>query len=314
MPPVSTQPSLDQWRGELAKALEGPLRGAARAGEFSLLRPSAAVADDAMKLLIKDARGRPMAVALCSPRFAPDGVAGGYRRARAIREALGPKLAVHVAEPLHEGQFQGLSYAILPFYQSLSGSRIFNKLQRMALTPCLFEWLREAARATRSEPAVGEADQEIVRGLEALEATEAMPPHVRTAAETGLNRLRSGLWSPRRVVMHGDLWLGNVMYASSAARADQFVVIDWGTSRVDGLPFDDLVRIGHSLGVSARRLRGEVFRMARILDCDPADARSHLAASLGVLGFSLNEFPFDNYVALARYAMDKLDEALVGIG
>jgi len=314
MPPASTQPGLDQWRSELMENLEGPLREAARWGDLSLLRPPGEVADDAMKLLIRDARGRPVGVALCSPPFAPDGVAFGCRRAESARRAMGPKLAVHVVEPLREGRFQGLSYVVLPYYRSLSDSRIVRKLQRMALAPRLFGWLREIVRTTRSEPAVGEADPEIARGLEALAATEAMPPHVRTAAETGLNRLRDGLWSPRRVLMHGDLWLGNVMLSPPGARVDRFVVIDWGTSRVDGFPFDDLVRIGHSLGASTRRLRAEVLAHARLLDCDPVDARGYLAASLGVLGFSLNQFPFEKYVELARYSMNRLDEALAGGG
>lgn len=318
---VSTRPSLEQWRRELSENLEGPSREALRSGALSLLRPPGEVADDAMKLLLRDARGLPVAVALCSPPFDPEAVSQGFHRVELARRALGPDLSRHVVEPLHQGRFAGLSYAVLPFYGSLSDSRIFRRLQRMALAPRLFGWLRAATKATMSEPAAGTSDREIVAGLESLSKIQAMPPQVRSAAETALERLGGGAWSPRRTLMHGDFWLGNVMLASSGAFRSpleawrgRFVVIDWGTSRVDGLPFDDLIRIGHSLGASPRRLGAEIVAHVRLLGCELADARSYLAASLGILGLSLNQFPFERYVSLARYTMNRMDGALAAVG
>lgn len=314
--------SLDCWRRELSDNLDGPLAEAPRSGDISLLRPPAEVADDAMKLRIRDAAGRSVAVALCSPRFDPEAVANGFRRTKLVRRALPPGLAAHVVKPIHQGRLDGLSYAVLPFYGSLSDSRVVRKLQRMAMAPRLFGWLRKVARATRTdhEPDSESLDREFAEGLESLLKTEAMPTSVRKAAQKAMARLESGAWRPRRVLSHGDFWLGNVMLKSPGAtwplgkRLDRFVIIDWGTSRVDGIAFDDLIRIGRSLGVSPRRLGAEVRKHARLLDCDPVDARSYLAASLGILGQSLNQFPFENYVSLARHSMDAMDKALAAAG
>lgn len=321
MSPGLARPSLDDWRHELSEALKDPLNGASRSGDLSLLRPPGEVADDAMKLLIRDAEGRSVAVALCSPRFDPEAVAKGFRKAESARQALEADLSAHVVEPLHQGRLDGLSYAVLPFYGALSDSRIVRKLQRTAMVPRLFDWLRGVARATMTERDSDEANREIAEGLESLSKTEAMPAPVLEAAKTALRRLENGAWRPRRILSHGDFWVGNIMLASPEAsrwpfgkRLDRFVVIDWGTSRVDGIAFDDLIRIGRSLGASPRRIGAEVAAHAQLLDCELDDARSYLAASLGILGLSLNQFPFENYVALARYSMNTMNEALAAAG
>ena len=213
-----------------------------------------------------------------------------------------------VLEPLIEGRYSGLSYAVLPYCESLSKSRVVNRLQRMALAPALYRWLRRSDGATMSEPL--RFDREIAAALGALEQTKGMPHRVRAAADRALDRLDTGVWIPRRVLMHGDFWLGNVLVRSKAMLGgrrgpwwDRFVVIDWAGSRSDGFAFWDLFRFAQSVGASGRRLSSEVAARAQMLGCDPRDACSYLAAAIGDLGLHLNHFPFDRYVQLAGSVM-----------
>jgi hypothetical protein len=305
---------LNEWRRELAKPLTSVFGGTP---QISLLCPPKAVADDTSKFLVRDAQGEPRGVVLCSSFVDPDMVAHGMERARSAQRAVKENLKTYILEPLLEGRCCGLSYALLPYCGSLSGSRVVNRIQRTVLGPALFRWLRRSAQATVSEPSAG-VDHEIDAALEALEKTQGMSRSVRAAAEQALNRLHNGLWIPRRVLMHGDFWLGNILLRSkempSARRSpwwDRFVVIDWAGSRLDGFAFWDLFRLAQSVRASNRRLSHEVVAWARMFDCDPTDARSYLAAALGDLGLHLNHFPVERFVELADSVMRDADRVLV---
>jgi hypothetical protein len=300
---LEAPPGLTEWSGELAGPLTELFGGPPH---ISLLCPPKDVADDSVKLLVSDPRGRSRGVVLCSTLIDPEMVARSVQHARSARCALGEALKGSILEPLLEGRHRGLSYAVLPYCDSLGTSRVANKIQRLAIAPALFRWLRRSAEATMSAPAAEGVDREIAAALESLEGTQALPPRVRSAAETALERLNSGVWVPRRVLMHGDFWLGNVLFHSKRSREgrgkpwwDRFVVIDWGGSRLDGFPFWDLFRIAQSVGASDRRLAAEAAAQAGLLGCEPRDARSYLAAALGDLGLHLNHFPFENYARLA---------------
>jgi hypothetical protein len=275
------------------------------------------VADDTSKFLVRDQSDRPRGVVLCSSPVDPDSVAGGMERARAARGALRGDLKESVLEPLREGRYCGLSYAMLSYCDSLSSSRVVNRLQRMALAPAVFRWLRQSEGATMSGPPSEGVDREIAAALESLERTQGLSHRVRIAAERALDRLNSGLWAPRRVLMHGDFWLGNILIRPKPSPGgrptpwwDRFAVIDWAGSRLDGFAFWDLFRFAQSVGASSRRLSFEIGARARILACAPEDARSYVSAALGDLGLHLNHFPFDRYAQLADSVIGDVDRAL----
>jgi hypothetical protein len=286
---------------------------------MGLLCPPKAVGDDTAKFLIRDPGGRPTAVLLGSPPDYPDAVHRSMSRARAARSALGPELGRVVLDPLVEGRASGLSYAVLPYCAPWSENRLVGRIQRLALGPSLFGWLRRATRATLSEPFPGGSDPELVGWLEYLAGLREVSGQVRGAAEQALGRLSSGAWRPRRVLLHGDLWTGNLLFrqphpGASATAGDplrgRLVIIDWDGSRPDGCGIFDLLRLAASLRSGPRRLRREVAAHCEALGCDLADARSYLALALGELGLRLEQFPMHQFAAMA----DSLFNDLRAIG
>ena len=307
--------SVEELQAELSPTLKRAL-GEAGVGEISVLFPSA-LADGTTKLMVRDQSGAPAAVVLCASPVAPDMVARGMDRARLAREALGPELGRVICTPLAEGEVRGLSYTVLPYLRPLTDSRLGWRWQRFQLRPALFRWLRLATSSTVSEPSSEEVEDRFQAALSHLEALDTMPPEVQDAARHGLRRLDEGRWSPRFVLMHGDLWKGNVLiddrdHADRPRRpwVERFMIIDWPGAQIDGYGMYDLVRIAESLDLSRRGLRREVQAHCDALDCEVADAISHLAAALGFVGQNLEHFPMDLYVWMAKTCVDRLRAAI----
>lgn len=302
---MEEHPRLEEWRSDLAEPLAKVMGGASRIGDITLLCEPKEVDDDTTKLLVRDSLGRPSAVILGSPRAYPDAVRQAMERAQAAKRMLGPRLGSVVLEPLDEGWASGKSYAVLPYCSPLRGDRLFGRLQRMTVIPSLLIWLREVALASRSEPKGG-SDPEFRDWLEHLASLQAMPSRVRTASERALDRLSNGDWTPRRVLLHGDFWSGNVLIHRQTRKPDgpnppwqHLALIDWGGSRIDGVPIFDLLRIAKEQRLGRRRLRSELTAHCQILSCDLSDASSYLALALGELGLRLEQFPMNRFVAMA---------------
>ena len=134
------------------------------------------------------------------------------------------------------------------------------------------------------------------------EREPALDARVRDAARAARARSRAGAWRPRHVLMHGDLWGGNVLGAPGAPPfSRRFVLIDWDTSRAEGYPFFDLVRAARSFGVargaSGTRARGAQPRCSA---STLAQSRAALVAALGHIGLVRESFPLERYAAMCR--------------
>jgi aminoglycoside phosphotransferase (APT) family kinase protein len=167
-------------------------------------------------------------------------------------------------------------------------------------------------RVTWFQPA-GSTGQELRAGLLGLERLSLVSDPLRKLAERAVERLDAGAWHPRRVLTHGDFWLGNVLEGRHALTEpghqpwERFSVIDWAGSRTDGLPIYDLIRLSMSVRLSPRALRSEVESHCRALACPVSDAPFYLAASLGEIGQNLNHFPVQNYVRMADSCLRELE-------
>ncbi|WP_337174581.1 phosphotransferase [Paludisphaera sp.] len=304
----------EAWLPDLAAPAARALGEDARVEGMTLLCEPKPLDDDTAKFLIRDRRGRPSAVLLGSPTRYPDAVEQYIGRSRAAAKALGPELGRVILSPLLEGRASGRSYAILPYNEPMSRNRLVNRLQRAVLTRPLLSWLRRATSATKSGPIAPGSDPALTRSLEHVAGVPGMIADARAAAERALRRASSGEWRPRRVLVHGDFWIGNLLIkpVADAGRrpGDRLTIIDWGGSRTDGAGMFDLLQFLGSIGAGPRTLRREVLAHCGTLDCDPADAYSHLALAMGELGQTLNQFPMERYIELAGHHFRALRAAL----
>jgi len=291
---------------ELADALAGPvgeaLASIARVGSIEPLGPDKPVADQTYKYLVVSSEGKHLAVVLCSPRVSPGLIARGNRRAAEAKRALGPELGAVVLDPLGEGRVDGLSYVVLPYCEPLGEKRLAGWLQRRRVRPRVLDWLLGLTRQTMRD--VSEADRHgrFIRPLGRLASAVDACDDVRRAAEWGLKSLEKGGWTPRYVLMHNDLWKGNILLD----RGGGIVVIDWPGSLMDGYGVYDLLRLADSFGLGDRALGEQVRAHCRVLGCDPRDAVSHLAAGLGHMMDHLDHFPMHRFLPLAEKCVRRI--------
>ncbi len=271
-------------------------------------------------LRVSDARGRPVAAMLCSSPRAPGMVARAMSRAAEARELLGPEDGRHILEPLLQGRLRGLSWAVLPWCDSPSTLRPLWRLQRAALRPALLDWLLRLTERTMRVPAPEQLEARFAAPLRHLAASPAIGARARAAAEQAAQRLADGAWAPRSVLMHGDLWKGNVLLRPRASAlaaprwGERFVVIDWPGAEVHGHAFYDLVRLSRSLALSPDALRREVERHGAVLSCTGEDALGSLLAALGQIGMALEHFPMARYAGMVDECVQTMATALARPG
>lgn len=317
---ASMRPASGAWAETLARPLAdriAPVLGvAAGALRMAPLGEVVQRPDASAVFRVGDGRSAPRVVLLCAPPDAPDMVARGMQRARIAKGLIGPGLDQHILDPLAEGRIGGLSYALLPHCAALVGRGVAWRVQCVLLRPVLFDWLYQVCAATvRSvdEPLI---EWRFAAPLVELASLTAIDEPVRSAARLALQRLNDGLWQPRTVLMHGDLWKGNVLLRAPQGTADRlrwrerFVVIDWPGSEAQGHAIFDLVRLAQSVRSTRVALRAEVERHCALLHCDRLDAMSYLLAALGHMATRLGHFPMESFARMVQGCHASLADAM----
>lgn len=308
---------LDRLRQSLGGTLDEALRPWGGLGRMRLQRPLVAQSGHTARVLVEAPSGSPAAVLICSPPSQPDHVERAVARAQQAGEALGEELGRPVLRPLTHGWYEGLSYVVWPHRLPLSNQRGLWRLQRYWLRPHLFRWLRQATRHTLQSPSSSGTETGFVVPLQALVDCPELNPRIRAHGAAALSRLRAGTWLPVHVFEHNDLWKGNILLNApmsrclwSAPAEGLFSVIDWWGAKVSGHGFYDLIRLAQSWQLPRGQLAAEVEAHCHILNCNLADARSHLLASLGALRLNLEGFPVERFVAVADSCCQTLDSIL----
>jgi hypothetical protein len=263
-------------------------------------------ADAPAVLRVVESPAKPHAVVLCSaPRF-PDMVERAMSRAVQARSRLGSAEAAAILKPLLEGRIDGLSYSMLPHCEALSVHRWRWRLQRAMLGPRLLDWLYRVTADTVTLADAAQRDARFAAPLACLASLDRLSAPVRADIARATGRLRDGSWQPRHVLMHGDLWKGNILIDPDTAQPgrrrwrDRFVVIDWPGSEVHGHAIYDLVRLAGSMKTPEAALRAELRRHCDVLGAATEDAMAYLLSALGYIALHLEEFPMDKYLPMVE--------------
>ena len=291
---------------ERIAAFVGPDRGL---GAVTRLPPKPLVADYCDKFIALDQAGRPAAFIVLSPASHPRSVLDAVEATRRVAQALGPALADTVLLPHFVGDLDGRSWSITAYRRPMSAGRLSGRWQRLRLRPAALAWLARLTRHTAAP--IAALDGEVRAPLQALVEHPAIDAATRAAAASALGELDGGAWLPRSVVAHNDLWWGNFVHRDSPAPAGTpFQVIDWAGADVRGGAIYDLLRLGMSLGMSARQLAPQVDAHCALLGCTRAQSLHYLSLSLARLSRNLGEWPVAQFASTASDCLRVASAAL----
>jgi hypothetical protein len=235
-----------------------------------------------------------------SPPAFPTVIEEMVLKARAARDALGPDLNDPIPVPLDQWEMNGVTCALFEQLTPISSNRLKRSFQLHKTTPLILAWLRGIAAIDRGPS----------RTINACVRALADCPYemLRDAASRALAQLEAENFVGRSMVMHGDLWIGNIMLDPSSTRG--FMLIDWRGCEVDGYPIFDLVRFADSAKLSPVSLKSELEAHAALLGCEPADTRFYLLAAFGHFWLHLDQFPPERFNAMARRCLEVWDRAI----
>lgn len=271
---------------------------------LSLLSESTLTDHGSTVVLIGDSESARRAVILLSAQTFPLAIERAMSCASRAKAFLGAELGRRILDPVTVDRLNGLSYAVLPYCDPISYSRSVWWSQKILLGPALFDWLWQVNRQTLSDLPPEKVNTVFLQPLRRMATMPHFQATVRAAASRSIARLESGNWTPKSVLMHGDLWKGNVLLTPSNGKSsfnwlsDNFAVIDWGGSLLCGYAIYDLVRLGQSFGLRAGAFSSEIHRHCKLLDCDAIDAQSYLLSALGDFAERLERFPLSRYLSL----------------
>lgn len=286
--------------------------------------------DAAQKFLIRDAEGANRVVVHYSTTCDPMAVQDMIQRVYSARQATGSALEAYILNPLEQGTLEGLSYGVFKYQKPLTRNKVFWPFQRAAVVPHLLEFLINLAKVTQASMSSEQIEERFGRSLQSLITFAGVPGNIQASAKESLQRLEQHSWKPRTVLMHGDLWRGNVLLTqpttqptakapsdaapststSNKSANNKIVLIDWAASLVHGYAIFDLVRMAESFDLSPKQLRKNLEIHCQILGCDIQDAKSYLLSAMGYMGRDLHHFPVANFLRMCESTVHTLDTAL----
>ncbi|MEE3325862.1 MAG: hypothetical protein VX252_00835, partial [Myxococcota bacterium] len=215
--------------------------------QMQLFRPISEIADNPIKLAIRDRGGQCLGILQWSPPAAVQAVANAVRLAEAARRRLGDDLGSVVLAATLEGEFQSRTFALYPWMGVLSDRRILSRLHNWRYAGSIFNWLSEVCGSSFSPLPEADYPTRVVSSLEQLAGESGLVSSTRDSVVASLGAVESGAFQPRVGPVHNDLWRGNVLLpqGGSGPRSERwpFFLIDWGASTLAGFPLWDLLRI-----------------------------------------------------------------------
>jgi len=259
-------------------------------------------ADASYKSIIKNIHGEPVAFLICSNPVNPELVSRNVEKARQAGRVLSPELRSVIQTPILEGAYENLSWALFSIKRPLSDNKWHWRWQKVLLAPHLTKWLTDVTRGSKMDIEARQISQALISPLQDLAGDQQFPADIRKSAEKAVERLMSGVWTPKFVLAHNDLWKGNIMLPAPGERGkarQKFYIIDWAGSSTKGFAFFDLMKLSQSFKYPNFYSRRIIVKHCEILGCHVDDARSYLLAAIASLGRNLEHFPRHRYVAMS---------------
>jgi len=276
--------------------------------EIIILKPTADVIDNPIKLAIRDARGKYLGVVHWSPSEVTQAVADAVRREEAMRNRLGNDLGGVVLMATLEGEFQSRSYALYPWQRTFIKGRYLSRLHNWHHAKSILSWLSQVHAQMFAPLPESAYPSRVVEPLEQLRNEADVDSAVRDRLDEAAQAVASGNFVPQVGPVHNDLWTGNILLPMSRSKQASgrwpFRLIDWGASRLEGFPFWDLMRIMPSLQIPKRVARKVLRRECEVMGMTIQEGRYCLLLACADLGTYRNEFPLDRYLAAVKQCHD----------
>lgn len=268
-------------------------------------------ADASYKSIINNGQGQPVAFLICSNPVNTGLVSRNVEKARQAAKVLGKRSSAMIQMPILEGAYNQLSWAVFSIKRPLSDNKWQWRWQKVMLTQHLANWLTDVIHDSMKKIEAEDIEDAVVSPLQDLAEDVQFPTDIRKTSEKVIKRLVSGVFNPKSILAHNDLWKGNVMLPSHSDRREsnqRFYIIDWAGSSTKGFAFFDLVKLAESLKFPAFFFRRIIVKHCNILECDIEDAMSYLLAAIACLGRNLEYFPRHRYIEMSVGLYRKLSE------
>ena len=301
---TAIQASLDKFNKILETLLLSALGNHKLMANIDRLEAPKGVKDSPVKLIVRDTASRPTAVVLYSSPVSPNLVSRGMDLAVQAKQAMGSELGSVILDPLGRGDIEGRSYTILPYCRPMFSWKPLRYIQRKVIRPAVINWLFGVTKQTKSIAAQESINKDFLEPLKYMTHLQTAGEEVNSASLRALKRLECGQWIPHHVLMHNDLWEGNILPGKPSnqnktyKRSYGFIIIDWPGCQLKGYPIYDLVRLSQSLRLNSRQFTNELKRHCTLLGCTQEDSEGYLLSALGNIGLNPEHFPADAYVRL----------------
>lgn len=248
-----------------------------------------------------------------APDF-PEAVEQSASSAVQASALLGGTLGGAVCVPLLIDRCEGRSFAVYPRLRAFSENRYLRRVQTRRAGPAILDWLAESlAHTAKDRLGRLETESRFLHPLRCLIGDDDIPARVRSAAEAAVRVVEAGRIRTLTCLQHGDFWFGNILFEPHAIAwapplPDRFRVIDWGSSRPDGYAGIDAVRFLLSSFGPGRYASAALDRYCSRAGLSVRDAAVGCLCALGRLATELNEFPKQNFVAMATSVHAFLDQ------
>ena len=258
-------------------------------------------ADASYKAVLKNSHGRPVGFLICSNPVNTELVARNTAMARKAKRRLPSPLNSVILEPLLEGRYKELSWAVFDLKKTLADDLWRWRWQKIRITPALMQWLAAKAQSTRLPVGDFHLAGAVAGPLQALADDARFPGEIRARTRKALERLAKGAWAPQWILAHNDLWKGNILLPRPGISAIQprFYIIDWAGSTTRGFPFFDLLKLIENFNLPDFYALRLVKKHCSIMDCSILDSMSYLLAGIAGMGMNLENFPHHVYVKMS---------------